>query len=97
MKKALMTGAVLTVAFSPTSKVLAQALQHRTEVCVDASDLAEARRRFPNARFHVLPDFAASQMNDRRRSNGTVRPDKKITTDAEKTKLRQQKHHFQRE
>lgn len=47
-----------------TGTAVAQTLQqYGTEVCVNASDEAAARRLFPNARVHVLPDFADPAMN----------------------------------
>ena len=94
MNNALITAALVSVTLLPASKVLAQTVQYGTEVCVNVSDLAEAKRRFPNARFHVLPDFADSRMNGWRLFTGIVRPDGKIMTDAEEIKLRQRERHF---
>ena len=69
MKKVLL--AVLLMAFVlPSAQALAQAnrtalqtVVSRTEVCVNASDEAEARRLFPNASFHVFPDLPQRGMN----------------------------------
>lgn len=84
---------LLTICLPPATKVLAQTAQYGTEVCVNASDLPEAKRRFPNARFHVLADFADPRMNGWRVVTGVVRPDGKIMTDAEEIKFRQREHH----
>ena len=94
MNKALIAAALLAPTLSPTSKVLVQGVRSGTEVYVNASDLAEAKRRFPNARLHVLPDFADSRMNGWRRVSGTVGRDGRIMTDAEEIKLRQRERYF---
>src|SRR3970040_1995878 len=80
MNKVLSAAALLAPTLSPTSEVLAQEVRYGTEVCVNASDLAEAKRRFPNARLHVLPDFADSRMNGWRLVSGTVGRDGRIMT-----------------
>jgi len=63
--KNVLWAAVLTLVFALpfAGTAAAQGLAYRTEVCVNASDEAQARRLFPNARFHVLPDFADPMMN----------------------------------
>lgn len=94
MNKVLIAAALLAPTLSPTSKVSAQGVRYGTEVCVNASDLAEAKRRFPNARLHVLPDFADSRMNGWRLVSGTVGRDGRIMTDAEEIKLRQRERYF---
>jgi hypothetical protein len=58
MNKVLLAAAVaLAPALLFTGKAMAQTQQYATEICVNASQAEEAKRRFPNARIHVLPDF----------------------------------------
>jgi hypothetical protein len=47
----------------PSARALAQVVTYRTEVCVNASNEAAAKRLFPNADFHIIPDFVDSAMN----------------------------------
>ena len=93
MKKVLLAAAVaLAPALSFTGTAMAQTLQVGTEVCVNASQAEEAKRRFPNARIHVLPDFPDSDMNGWRIVSGNVRADGRIHTDAEEVRIRQREH-----
>lgn len=90
MKKVLLAAALALVpALFFTGKAMAQTKQYGTEVCVNASLADEAKRRFPNATFHVLPDFADSHMNGWRIVSGPVDPKGRIHTDADEIGLRQ--------
>ena len=94
MKKALLaaTVAVLT-GFSVNARVAAQeAPRYGTEVCVNASLADEAKRLFPNATLHVLPDLPRG-MNGWRIVSGNVRADGKIHTDGEEIYIRQLETH----
>ena len=89
MKKVLLVAALAVVpAFSLIGKAAAQELRYGTEVCVNASLADEAKRLFPNANLHVLPDFASRGMNGWRIVSGPVRPDGRIHTDAEEIQTR---------
>ncbi len=91
MKKFLLAAALALVpALFFTGKAMAQTKQYGTEVCVNASLADEAKRLFPNATLHVLPDFSDSRMNGWRIVSGNVRADGRIHTDAEETELRRQ-------
>jgi len=68
--------------------------QYGTEICVNASQAEEAKRRFPNARIHVLPDFPNRDMNGWTIVGGAVRPDGKIHTDAEAIKHRERLRYY---
>jgi hypothetical protein len=57
-------------------------------VCVNASAAGEAKRLFPNAKIHVIPDFANSNMNGWRVVTGAVDSNGRIHTDAEEIALR---------
>jgi hypothetical protein len=89
MKKVLLAVA-LTLAFALflTGTVAAQAVQYGTEVCVNASDEATARRLFPKASFHVIPDSPDPAMNGWRLVYGAPRSGGKIMTDAEEIEAR---------
>lgn len=90
MKKILLTAALTLVpALFSTGTATAQTLQYGTEVCVNASNAEEAKRLFPNAILHVLPDFPDREMNGLRIVSGNVRTGGRIMTDAEEIKLRQ--------
>ncbi len=90
MKKLLLVAAIaLGLAISLAGTAAAQAVQYGTEVCVNASEEATARRLFPNARLHVIPDFVDSEMNGWRFVSGPVGAGGKIMTDAEEIRLRQ--------
>ena len=59
MKKVLLVAALAVLTgFSVTGRATAQEARYGTEECVNASNAAEAKRLFPNATLHVLPDFA---------------------------------------
>ncbi len=95
MKKVLLAVAVaLAPALSFTGKAMAQTQQFRTEICVNASHAEEAKRRFPNARIQVLPDFPDRDMNGWTVVSGAVRPDGTIHTDAEAIKHRERLRYF---
>ena len=84
MKKVLLAAAVaLAPAFSFTGTAMAQTQQYGTEICVNASLAEEAKRRFPNARIHVVPNFPDPDMNGWTILSGALRPDGTIHTDAE--------------
>ncbi len=89
MKKVLL--AILVMAFVlPSARALAQTgrqqtATYRTEVCVNASNEAQARRLFPGASFHVFPDLPDQDMNGWR-VMATARPDN--MSDAEERVLR---------
>ena len=89
MKKVLLVAALLLVsAFSLTGKATAQEARYGTEVCVNASLADEAKRLFPNATLHLLPDFAIRRMNGWRIVSGPVGPDGRIHTDTEEIQMR---------
>jgi len=93
MKKVLLAAAVaLAPALYFTGTAMAQTLQFGTEVCVNASQAEEAKRTFPNARIHVLPDFPDPDMNGWRIVSGQVGPNGRIHTDAEEVRIRQREH-----
>ena len=59
MKKLLLVAAIaLGLAISLAGTAAAQAVQYGTEVCVNASSEATARKLFPNARLHVIPGLS---------------------------------------
>ena len=90
MKKVLLAAAVaLAPALYFTGTAMAQTLQVGTEVCVNASQAEEAKRTFPNARIHILPDFPDPDMNGWAIVSGPVGPDGRIHTDAEEVDIRQ--------
>jgi hypothetical protein len=90
MKKILLAAALTLVpALFSTSKASAQNVQYGTEVCVNASNVEDAKRLFPDARLHVLPDFPDSRMNGWRIVSGTFDAKGRIHTDAEELQLRQ--------
>ena len=89
MKKAMLVAALaILVGFTVTGKATAQEVRYGTEVCVNASLADEAKRLFPNATLHVLPDFADSRMNGWRIVSGNVRADGRIHADEEEIQLR---------
>ena len=89
MKKVLLVAAlVLVPAFSLSGKAGAQEVRYGNEVCVNVSDADEAKRTFPNATLHVLPDFSDRRMNGWRIVSGPVGPDGRIHTDAEEIQNR---------
>ena len=90
MKKVLLAAAlVLAPALSFTGKAMAQTQQFGTEICVNVSLVEEAKRRFPNATLHILPDFADSEMNGWRIVSGPVGSNGRIHSDTEEVRIRQ--------
>lgn len=73
MKKMLLAALTLVLLFPISAKAAAQEVKYGTEVCVNASDEAEARRLFPNAAFHVIPDSHDPAMNGWRIVSGPLR------------------------
>jgi len=67
-----------------TGTAVAQTQQYGTEVCVNASNADQAKRLFPNATLHVLPDSINPLMNGWRVVSGRAKP----MTDAEEIQLR---------
>ena len=91
MKKVLLVAALAVLTgFSVTGKATAQETQSGAEVCVNRSLVDEAKRLFPNATLHVLPDFTIRRMNGWRIVSGNVRADGRIHTDEEEIQLRRQ-------
>ena len=90
MKKILLAAALtLAPALSLTGQAAAQEVKFGTEVCVNASNAAEAKRLFPNAKLHVLPDSVDPKMNGWTIVAGQVGPDGRIHTDAQEIGFRQ--------
>lgn len=94
MKKILLAAALTLVpAMFSTGKAQAQTKpEYGTEVCVNASNVEDAKRLFPNARLHVVPDVPGS--NGFRIVSGNVRSDGRIMTDSEEINLRQRERNF---
>jgi hypothetical protein len=88
MKKIVLAAALIAVPAAYSGANAAQELGYGSEVCVNASLADEARRLFPKASLHILPDFPDASMNGWRIVSGNVRPDGKIMTDAEERKVR---------
>ena len=89
MKKVLLVAALALVpALSPAGKATAQEARYGTEVCVNASLVDEAKRLFPNASIHVLPDFADPDLNGWRIVSGTMGPNGRIHSDTEEVRIR---------
>lgn len=96
MKKVLLAAALAVVlALSLTGIAAAQTQQYGTEVCVNASNADEAKRLFPKASIHVIPDSTASLMNGWRIVSGYVGPGGRIMTDAQEIQLRQQERNHE--
>ena len=91
MKKILLAAALTLVPtlFSNGKATAETKAEYGTEVCVNQSLASETKRRFPNAKLHVLPDFAERKMNGWRIVSGNVRADGRIMTDAEEIEARQ--------
>ena len=90
MRKVLLAAALtLALAVSLTGTATAQTQQYGTEVCVNASNAEQAKRLFPNATLHVIPDFVDPLMNGWRHVSGQVGAGGKIMTDAQEIQLRQ--------
>jgi hypothetical protein len=96
MKKIILAAALIVVPAVYSGAQAAQELGYGSEVCVNASLADEARRLFPKASLHVLPDFPDPNMNGWRVVSGNVRPDGKIMTDEEerKTRVRERNRRF---
>ena len=89
MKKFVLAAALALLLTLPLSgTAAAQQAQYGTEVCVNASLADEAKRLFPNARLHVLPDSPRRGMNGWRIVSGNVRADGRIHTDEEEIQIR---------
>ena len=90
MKKVLLAAslALIPALFSTGNAAAQTKAGYGTEVCVNASGVEEAKRRFPNARIHVLPDFADPDMNGWRIVSGTFEGNGRIHTDAEELEIR---------
>jgi hypothetical protein len=86
MKKVLLAAVALGFSLPFASAALAQEVTYRTEVCVNASNAAEAKRLFPKATLHIIPDDSDSSMHGWRIVVGSGR----FMTDAEEIALRQQ-------
>lgn len=78
---------LLVPALSGTA--VAQTQPYGIEVCINASNVSEAKRLFPNASLHVIPDFVDPEMNGWRHVSGSVGAGSKIMTDAQEIQLRQ--------
>ncbi|MGE5302707.1 MAG: hypothetical protein ACM3TN_05220 [Alphaproteobacteria bacterium] len=88
MRKILLAATLMLVpAWLSTGKALAQTVtQYGTEVCVNASNVEDAKRLFPNARLHIVPDVPGASGS--RIVSGYVHTDGKIMTDSEEINLR---------
>jgi len=71
-----------------TGTAMAQTQAYGTEVCVTASDADYAKRLFPNASLHVIPDFVDPAMNGWRHVSGNFGAGGRIMTDAQEIQLR---------
>lgn len=92
MKKVLLVAALaILTGFSVTGKATAQEVRSGTEVCVTRSLADEAKRLFPNAKLHVLPDFTDPNMNGWRVVYGTTH------TEGEELRLRRLENHWARD
>ena len=90
MNKVLLAAALtLGLALPLAGTAAAQTQQYGTEVCVNASNADDAKRLFPNATLHVIPDFVDPLMNGWRHVSGAVGAGGKIMTDAQEIQLRQ--------
>jgi hypothetical protein len=93
MKKIVLAAALALVPALATSKAVAQTKgEYGTEVCVNASNVEDAKRLFPNARLHIVPDVPGA--NGYRIVNGNIGSDGRIHTDAEELKLRMRDRNF---
>ena len=90
MNKVLLAAALtLGLALPLAGTAAAQTQQYGTEVCVNASNAEQAKRLFPNATLHVIPDFVDPLMNGWRHVSGQAGAGGKIMTDAQEIQLRQ--------
>ncbi len=88
MKKLILAAALMLVfALSLAGTAAAQTQQYGTEVCVNALLADQAKRLFPNAKLHVLPDSLDPDMNGWRI---VVTSRDKLMSDAEEIALRLQ-------
>ncbi len=96
MKKILLAAALTLVpAVFSTAKAQAQTKAgYGTEVCVNQSLAAEAKRRFPYAHIHVVPDSIHPSMNGWRIVSGAVDAKGRIMTDAQELQARQRDREF---
>lgn len=97
MKKVLLAAIpalLLVPALTGTAVAQTQQQQYGTEVCVNASLADEAKRLFPKASLHVIPDSVDPKMNGFRIVNGHVGADGRIMTDAEEIQRRQRERYF---
>ena len=89
MKKIVLATALIVIpAAYSAGHAAAQELGYGSEVCVNASLADEARRLFPKASLHILPDFADQNMNGWRIVSGNIRADGRVMTDADEVKTR---------
>ena len=89
MNKVLLAAALtLGLALPLAGTAAAQTQQYGTEVCVNASNADDAKRLFPNATLHVIPDFVDPLMNGWRHVSGSVGAGGRIMTDAQEIELR---------
>ncbi len=89
MKKVLLAALALGFSLPFVRTASAQAVTPKTEVCVNASNAAEAKRRFPNASLHVIPDDPDPGRNGIR---VVIRGGDKNMSNAEEIRLRAQQH-----
>ena len=76
MKTVLLVAALtILTGFSVTGKATAQEKQFGSDVCVNRSLADEAKRRFPTAKVHILPDSTDPNMNGWRIVYGTSHKD----------------------
>ncbi len=90
MKKVLLAALTLALVLPWAETAAAQTQQYGTEVCVNASNVAEAKRLFPKATLHVLPDFTDPDKNGWRIVSGPLGAGGRIMTDAQEIQLRRQ-------
>ncbi len=87
MNKLLSAAALTLLGLSLAGTAAAQTVQYKTEVCVNASQAAEAKRRFPKASLHVIPDDPDPGRNGIR---VVIRGGDKNMSNAEEIRLRAQ-------
>ncbi len=85
MNKVLSAAALTVLGLSLAGAAAAQTVTYAQEVCVNASNVSEAKQRFPNATLHVIPDDPDPNMNGWRI---VVRPGDKNMSSAEEYNLR---------
>jgi len=97
MKKLLLAAVpalLLVPALTGTAVAQTQQQQYGTEVCVNASLADEAKRLFPKASLHVIPDSVDPEMNGFRIVSGLVGADGRIMTDSDEIRRRQRERYF---